>query len=52
MTSIAEGEIHEEGGKKFIWTKRIIDATCTIYEWVEEIPPPIFTFDYTAYGVG
>ena len=42
-----EGDVREDKGKKFIWTKRAESNTCFIFEWVEDKPK--YEFNYTDY---
>jgi hypothetical protein len=45
-----EGDVKSEGGKAFVWTKRV-EGDCSIYEWVEQ--KPVYTFvptDYMPFG--
>jgi hypothetical protein len=39
---LSVGSTKVEGDKTFIWTKRVLDDFCTVFEWVEQKP----VYDY------
>ena len=43
----AEGDTIVENSKTYVWTKRYVDGTCVVYEWVEKKAQGYNTFDYS-----